>query len=207
MALIAKRNCPHCRTQNVAFTATHEWASGDGRRAIFTCGACAEGVIWEYVGVNSVINVAGDLDRSNAILGRQWPVPREGTAPEDTPPTVARYFEQGTSSLEAGHFDAAGLMFRKTLETATKILDGSLSGENLVKRIWSLASNGKLTADMATWAHEVRLGGNEAAHDDEPYTRDDAESLRNFIENFLRYAFTLPSAVRRRAQPMAVEAS
>lgn len=54
---------------------------------------------------------------------------------------------------------------------------------------------------MGLWAHEVRLGGNEAAHEDEPFSKEDAESLRNFIENFLTYAFTLPSAVKRRAPP------
>lgn len=158
-------------------------------------------MIFEFTSPNSngPMNVNGDIKRYEISLGRQWPAAVSGDAPEDTPPTVANYFQQGTSSFEVGNFDAAGLMFRKALETATKILDPSLSGKTLVKRIDALASSNKLTPAMAEWAHEVRLGGNDAAHEEDPFTLEEAQDLRNFIENFLRYAFTLPSAVRRRA--------
>lgn len=94
------------------------------------------------------------------------------------------------------------MMFRKCLESATKILDSTLASKALVKRIDALAEAGRLTTELASWAHEIRLGGNEAAHEDEPFTVEEAQDLRNFIENFLRYAFTLPSAVKRRSKPV-----
>jgi hypothetical protein len=106
------------------------------------------------------------------------------------------------SSLDTGSFDAAGMMFRKALESATKILDPDSANARLVRRIDLLAEAQKITPDLAQWAHEIRLGGNDAAHEEEPFTQEEAEELRNFIENFLRYAFTLPSAVRRRATPL-----
>lgn len=101
--------------------------------------------------------------------------------------------------MESSNFDAAGMMFRKTLEAATKILDADLAGKTLVKRVDALTSSGKLTEDMAKWAHEVRLGGNDAAHEEEPFSMEEALALKNFIENFLRYVFTLPAAVERRS--------
>lgn len=161
---------------------------------------CQEGIIWEVVAgtTSSFVQYQGDLEESHALFYRQWPEAPSGLAPNDTPENTARFFEQGTSSLESGNFDAAGVMFRKTLESATKILDVRLSSQALVKRIDSLATDGRITSDLAQWAHEVRLGGNEAAHDDELFSESDAQDLRNFVENFLRYAFTLPSAVRRR---------
>ena len=199
MAAVSRRNCPYCYTQSVAFTAKVEWqAIGGQKRALFICGSCAEGIILEYMG-NSPIQVNGDTSKTGIDLLRQWPEQPSGSAPNDTPSTVASYFEQGTSALSAGSYDAAGMMFRKTLESATKIIDSSLAQKPLVSRIDNLVLAGQLTSDMGVWAHDVRLGGNEAAHEDEPFTSSDAEDLRNFIENFLRYAFTLPSAVKRRA--------
>lgn len=166
------------------------------------CGSCGEGVIWEFFGPQGgVVQLGGDIASFGMMLGMQWPEEESGAAPENTPATVARYFEQGTSSLSSGNFDAAGMMFRKTLETATKILDESFVKLPLVKRIDALAGSGKLTPDLAEWAHEIRLGGNDAAHEEEPFTPEDAESLKKFLENFLRYAFTLPSAVRTRSAP------
>jgi hypothetical protein len=201
VAGVAVLNCPHCSTQNVAFNARGEWSTIRGEpRALFVCGACREGLIAEFWGAATVMQIGGDLSQAGIHLGRMWPEPPSGEAPDDTPPTAANFFQQGVSSFLAGNYDAAGMMFRKTLESATKILNPAQSTLSLMKRIDNLVEIGGLTPEMGSWAHEVRLGGNEAAHEDEPYTREEAQDLRYFIENFLRYAFTLPSAVRRRAQ-------
>lgn len=202
MGGIAKKDCPYCKTKDVAFTAVEEWKNRKAEaRGLFICGACHEGVIWEWWGGSQPTQVSGFVNSWGISLGRQWPEADLGDAPEDTPLTVANFFRQGTSSLDGGNFDAAGMMFRKCLESATKILDENLASKKLVKRIDELAEAGKLTTDLACWAHEVRLGGNDAAHDDEPFTLEEAQDLRNFIESFLRYAFTLPTAVKRRAKP------
>lgn len=200
MGIIAKQTCPYCKTTSVAFTAVYGWSvHGYERRVVFKCGACHEAIIREYIGPHDLTNLPGSLESyADVTLGRQWPVAPSGSAPKDSPENVAKFFEQGTSSLEVGNFDAAGMMFRKALESATKILDPEASKMPLIKRIDALAACQKLTEDMAKWAHEVRIGGNEAAHDDDPFSETDANDLRNFVENFLRYAFTMPSAVRRR---------
>ena len=206
MGGISIQSCPYCRATSVAFTAKVSWqTSSRDRRALFTCGACCEGIIREWWGGSDPAQVGGDLDRLSIHLGGQWPKAESGAAPEDSPPSVARFFEQGTSSLEAGNFDAAGMMFRKALETSTKVLDANLAGKPLVARIDELAKEHRITPDLAKWAHEVRLGGNEAAHEDELFTLEEAQDLKNFIENFLRYAFTLPSAVKRRSAADAQE--
>ncbi|WP_439469206.1 DUF4145 domain-containing protein [Blastomonas fulva] len=198
---VAVRDCPYCKARRVAFTAQIAWnIDGSERRALFLCGSCFEGIILDYAGGGDIVKNGGNIDISGFVVFRQWPEAVVGHAPPDTPPIVANYFEQATASLNSAHFDAAGLMFRKSLETATKILDENLSKLSLYKRIDALVESNSLTKDMGDWAHEVRLGGNEAAHDDEPYTLEQAEELRGFIESFLRYAFTLPSAVKKRAK-------
>lgn len=199
MGGIVRQTCPFCKTTSVACEAIFSWRTGEEeKRALIKCGACGEGIIRAYFSPHDLMNVGGEVTRQNIVLAEQWPESSCGAAPKDTPENAAKFFEQGTSSLESGNFDAAGMMFRKTLESATKLLDPQSMSKPLVKRIDALTSDGKLTPDLAAWAHEVRLGGNEAAHEDEPFSEDDAQDLRNFVENFLRYAFTLPSAVKRR---------
>lgn len=199
---VAILNCPYCNAQNVAFNAIGEWSTTNrSSRCLFQCGACGEGLISEFWNASSITQLNGDINTWGVSLGQRWPEAPSGEAPEDTSPIVANFFQQGTSSLVSGNYDAAGMMFRKTLEAATKQLQADSVKLPLVRRIDRLVETGALTQEMGSWAHEVRLGGNEAAHEDEPFTREEAEDLRNFIENFLRYAFTLPSAVRRRSKP------
>ncbi|TPG09644.1 DUF4145 domain-containing protein [Sphingomonas oligophenolica] len=93
------------------------------------------------------------------------------------------------------------MMYRKSLESATKVLDPGSDKKNLATRIKSLVSVHAITPALGSWANEVRLGGNEAAHEDDPFSKEDAEALHSFCENFLTYAFTMPSAVARRAAP------
>ncbi|MEO8722463.1 MAG: DUF4145 domain-containing protein [Sphingobium sp.] len=139
------------------------------------------------------------MDKVNFLFYQQWPKIDKALCPPDTPENVVNYFDQATDSLNSGNFDAAGIMFRKALESATKGLDSELSRINLVKRIEKLVENNLITPALGEWATEIRLGGNDAAHEDEPFSKEEAQALHDFCENFLRYAFTLPAAVTRRA--------
>ena len=50
---------------------------------------------------------------------------------------------------------------------------------------------------MKEWAHIIRDEGNDAAHEDEPYGKDEAIGLEAFTRLFLTYAFTLPGMVKK----------
>jgi hypothetical protein len=66
----------------------------------------------------------------------------------------------------------------------------------LFKRINKMVAAGQLTPAMGDWSHEIRLEGNDAVHDDEPETEDDARAAQKFAEAFLTYVYTLPEMVR-----------
>lgn len=74
------------------------------------------------------------------------------------------------------NFDAAGMMFRKALETALREKFPEQS-DNLYAKIEALAKNNELTKDLAAWAHQIRLAGNEAAHEEE-FTEEQAKNKR-----------------------------
>lgn len=74
-------------------------------------------------------------------------------------------------------------------------------------RINKLKADQTITAEMADWAHIVRLEGNESAHSDEETTKEEAQELIDFTETFLLYAFTLPEMVRIRRGSAGAQAA
>lgn len=127
-----------------------------------------------------------------------WPEQPEPIIPELIPPDVARVYLQAERNFPiAGNEEAAGTMYRKALDVGLKKIDPSLTGM-LGPKIKALAKAGLLTNDIAVWSDHVRDIGNDAAHEEEPITRDELTALRNFSEMVLRYLFSLPNAVKKR---------
>ncbi len=96
-------------------------------------------------------------------------------------------------------------MLRKSIDVALKHVDPDLKG-NLVTRINRASESGKLTPELAKWAHHVRLEGNDAAHDEDPFTAEEAGALHKFTELVLMYLFTLPGMLKERRGKPATEA-
>ena len=90
-----------------------------------------------------------------------------------------------------GNWDAAGSMFRKALDTGLAAKFPEIKG-TLFARIGEAAAQSKLTPELAEWSHQIRLDGNDAVHDDVPFSKDDAERLQAFTHLVLLYLFSLP---------------
>ncbi|MDQ0324704.1 hypothetical protein J2R99_000553 [Rhodopseudomonas julia] len=97
-------------------------------------------------------------------------------------------------------------MARKALDVATRdiartrIEDETKSKDTvkawLKKRIQTLREEGLLTRDLSDLASILKDGGDEAAHDDEPYNAEDARKLIAYAQAFLTYAYTVPGMVK-----------
>ena len=98
-------------------------------------------------------------------------------------------------------------MFRKTLDTTTQQLDATLKPKKLSQRIEALAASHAITPDMKEWAHEIRDVGNDAVHDEIPFTEEEAKDLHAFTELFLTYVYTLPGMLAARRTPAAARAT
>lgn len=86
-------------------------------------------------------------------------------------------------------------MYRSALDIGTKGLDGVPNGQTFFKRLEWLHDHHRITPDMRSWADHVRIEGNEALHDPEDFSEEDAKTLRLFTDMFLRYVFELPGEV------------
>lgn len=171
------------------------------------CGVCTQGMI-----VNSFFrhgshpNLAGqnmNFDDSFLILN-YWPT-FISEIPAGVPDNISSFYAQACGSLSEHRWDAAGAMFRKALDVATKSLAPEASSRNLYQRIESLIQAGLLTPAMGDWAHEIRMEGNDAVHDDEPETEADARATHKFTEAFLTYTFSLPKMVTENRSKRAAE--
>ena len=185
---IFRANCPHCHTKAVGFTIQHirEWRE-----------YCTE---FEYVEYEDALAVCGFCDKTvlaefggNDLLGI---VPSPPEPPMYVPDNVKNFFQQGINNL-SGDYDAAGAMFRKALETALKMKFPEIGDMKLKNRIDKIAKQGDLTPALAAWSHEIRDGGNDAAHEEDPFSEEDAQDLYDFTELVLLYLFTLPEKLRR----------
>lgn len=94
------------------------------------------------------------------------------------------------------------MLYRKTLETAVKELDAGGKG-SLDARIKTLSKSDMIPEAVATWAHEIRGIGNDAAHDADEPSQDDVDAAAEFVEAFLTYAFTMPAKISNRLSKTA----
>ncbi|MCD1593377.1 DUF4145 domain-containing protein [Thalassospira xiamenensis] len=192
-----KLDCPHCGIRNAAFTlkGQHNYAGNpialqrsltgsttnilnqNCATALLICPSCNEAVV---------------ASARNGTITDLYPE-IESENPDHLPSDVERYFEQGVDCLRK-NYDAAGMMFRKSLEVGLGKKFPESKGR-LVERIKALSKNGSLTQDLATWADHIRLEGNDAAHDE--FTKSQAEELHEFTKLVLTYLFTLPEIAKR----------
>lgn len=209
--MVITGDCPHCGTQNVGFNARHQFRvthASNELHMLATCNACRMGVVfklelYEHTAEADLVNSIGSQETLRITVQERWP-DYDTSTPADVPLNVASFYEQGLKVLKARHWDAAGAMFRKTLDVGTKVIDRDHRSESLFKRINLLVEKGRLTVAMGDWSHEIRLDGNDAVHGEEPETEEDAAALQKFAEAFLTYSFTLPAMVvanRARRQP------
>ena len=127
------------------------------------------------------------LDPRSFTIQAMYP-PSEGDIPDYLPEEVERLFKQGANNLPSNP-DAAGIMLRKTLEAVLRDKCPDTKG-SLFERIDQAAKIGILTADLTSYAHTIRLEGNEAAQGG--YDEADAQRLHSLVKLVLHYIYTLP---------------
>jgi len=199
----------------MGFTAVGEYkiaAPGAQFLTFFRCHKCQEGLVVHYVmTINHGHGSPSSCPADPGDLGFQtldmYPKKTPVRIPSHAPDPLGRYFQQAFDSCRRGDHDASGAMSRKVVDVSTQKLLGEEAKKfgNIRDRIDALASKGALTSDLKDWAHQVRLGGNDAAHDEDPYSKEEAEELLDVAELYLTYVYTLPGRLKERRDRAAAE--
>ena len=217
-------DCPRCGTQQtagqilwggVASEPSRASSHGDSR-LLLCCGVCGDYSLqdrWPFDPGRSISPrtpmTLPDSTFLHRLLERPeealHPAPRTSDAPQHCPEGVSRTYNQAVRSLNAGGWAPAGMGFRKVLDLATLQANGK--GNSLAARLNDLRDRGLIQEVLFQFATELRLAGNEAAHDepleDEDAERAQAEALHDFARLLLVYLYELPGRVdarRRQAQ-------
>lgn len=198
--------CPHCLTEKAGFSGDRyaKLRTAPGMSDLFhvfmVCGVCSKAVVVEMRG-NGFDRWLLHGDPRSAEVVRVFPPLPTLAAPMHLPDNIRSFFLQGLDNHRRHHFDAAGTMFRKALDAALRRLHPDGKG-TLQKRIEALPAELGVTPAMKAWAHEIRDLGNDAAHEDGPFTAEKSATLHVFTDLFLTYAFTLPAMLEaRKANP------
>ena len=183
-------DCTRCGTKGVSFTNKGEFlwdkliskSRVTGHDIFAICGICKRGVVATFM-------EGGFMEMA--------PSPPE--APGYLPDNIKSFFNQAMNNLPK-NWDAAGAMFRKTLDVTLTIKFPDIKG-TLNSRICAAAKQHKLTPELAQWAHQIRLDGNNAAHEEEPLSQEEAQRLADFTNLVVQYLFTLPGMLERAQAP------
>jgi Domain of unknown function (DUF4145) len=176
--------------------------------AFAQCGRCAMPVTaivqMHEATIDDWVAHAGDdvLTDTKAQLIAVLPKASRPSAPDHVDKGVARVFVQAEGARKRKELDNAGMAYRKTLDIGLKKFDATLKG-TLYERIDALAARHDITTAMQEWAHQVRLIGNDANHEEYEPKEADIEAIASFTETLLKYLFTLPTEVKVRKQKTA----
>lgn len=128
------------------------------------------------------------------------PEPANSALPSHLSPAVRKAYNAACKNARMEDCeDAAAIMFRRAIETAIKEKFPDLQG-SLIKRIDALSNKGDLPEAMKDWAHEIRLIGNDGAHEIGGVTKAEVSAAHGFADSFLRYLISLPEEVRLRRE-------
>ena len=195
-------DCPHCDTRLAGFTLVGE-SKVPGKKeewhAFLRCNVCHGPLAVTLLNAAYTTKLAdqsGNLaSGKNFSRLRFFPLRQPSSAPAHIPESVSRAFIQAEDAIKRQHWEAAGAMDRRALEIATKEMAPEHAGLSLYARIEKLAKAGKLTESLKDWAHDLRLFGNDALHEIEGVSRNEATQAHELTRFTLTYLYTLPKQV------------
>lgn len=198
-------DCPHCPATNAAFNVIGSGMFRPGSLSnwivFLQCPACFMPVVANLAlkaGIGNFQVITGQIDDPGFCASIEvFPAAPPTDVPENIPDNVARIFKQAAESKKAGHLDAACGMYRKAMELALKNFSPDIEAWKIEKRIDKMAAENRITPELQSWAHELRLDGNDALHGDESASGEMTEQMHGLCKSLLLYLYTLPAQVER----------
>ncbi|MEQ1868550.1 MAG: DUF4145 domain-containing protein [Vicinamibacterales bacterium] len=192
-ANLVLERCPHCSVASPNLPRQHhletqDHAGGNRRTwALYVCGRCGGVVTACATGHSQLV---------------QAHFPATKSVQDEVPEKPRAFLQQATESL---HAPAGAVMLAASAVDAMLKIKGYSEG-TLYSRIERAAAEHAVTADMARWAHDVRLDANDQRHADEGAglpSRADAGRAIDFALALAEFMFVLPSRVQRGIQQAA----
>ena len=189
--LIALERCPHCNIARPSLRLVWHGATTDhaGKDPWFwgtyKCDSCGR------------VTLAGAKGGQGDEIVKIWP--SQTTVADAIPARAREYLQQAISSISA----PAGAVMLTASAVDAMLKDKNYKEGSLNTRIDKAAADHLITAEMAAWAHEIRLDANDQRHADEaaplPETAD-AQRAIEFANALAQFLYVLPARVERGRQ-------
>jgi hypothetical protein len=182
------KRCPHCSIDNPnlfgvvsEFSTKADDSSNQRQWRVYRCARCG-GVVTAfcYTHNREVRHIYPDIETVDDIL----------------PLKVKTFLQQAIDSA----FAPAGSVMLCASAVDAMLKEKGFTEGSLYTRINKAVTDGLLTSEMATWAHEVRLDANDQRHSDVNAglpTVDEAKQAIEFTRTLAEFLFVLPSKVKR----------
>jgi hypothetical protein len=202
--------CPHCNTANPTFGRKHMFAVQPMKAAYANAaGVMGHWIQWHVYSCESCGGLAGaaalvpqgQINQGQRQRSR-WIVPALQVTSSDVPPRARNFLVQARETLSS---PAASVMMSASAVDAMLRGRGYKDG-SLYARIGNAEKDGVLTANMAEWAHDIRLDANDQRHPDDADTGsspEDAKRCLEFADALADLLFVLPARVKRGRNPPA----
>ena len=212
-------DCPRCGTKQITFDILA--ASNVGTKngfpayeAFCCCRSCNGSSIFlvtirndALYGIEHVLKHKSSL---NNVLNDTELVkifPGISAIPKDIPLEISIPFCEALICQAIQAHNAAGCMFRTTVDLVTKKMLEDLQGknppknakDNLAQRIKLLYDEGLLTHSLKELSTSIRLDGNDAAHEAN-LEKDDVEAMNDFTTLLLEEIYTNPKKIELAAK-------
>ena len=110
---------------------------------------------------------------------------------DGVPPSLKKRYKEAARSFKVASYESCVMMCRKCIDIMCIALGAR--GCDLSEKINNLYETQKIDSRLLEWAQEIRLVGNDGAHEDDIVTRRDAQDTLDFTEYILTYVFILTS--------------
>lgn len=181
------KRCPHCSidTPNLSgvmseFTTKADDLTNERQWRVYNCRRCG-GVVTAF------------CYKNNREVRRIYPGIE--TVDEILPLKVKTFLQQAIDSA----FAPAGSIMLCASAVDAMLKEKGLTEGSLYTRINKAVTEGLLTNDMATWAHQVRLDANDQRHSEvnaDLPTVNEAKQVIEFTRTLAEFLFVLPSKVK-----------
>lgn len=179
--------CPHCNIDKPSLRQSANLHTESHKKTnlrywgVYTCSRCGGVVI-------------ASSNKDGGTVNEIYP---KSQSVEDAIPDPAKsYLQQAIDTL---HSPAGSVMLSASAVDAMLKVQNYKDG-SLYSRINKASEDHLITADMATWAHDIRLDANDPRHADEEAplpSSADAQRCVHFALALGEFLFVLPSKVKR----------
>ncbi len=224
--MLVLHSCPHCHTERAAFQVhggcipfnrDSDYAAGIVV-ALAQCPVCGQAVLlsiskraYDY-DENSgkyIQNSCYESSKSNyfddsSYLIDRYEIPSElfQDLPSHLSSAVSRSLKQAERNYRLPDCEETSAMaYRRAMENGISEMHPEIKG-NLSARINKLGEKHLIPSAMVEWAHQIRIVGNDGAHELEGVSRAELTAAKNFTDAFLRYLVSFPAIVAERRASM-----